>query len=81
MWIHSARCPETAVLWFGHGFRADDWISAIYRCCPYQCPGQPMGDCVTHSHDCAWWDWEYNPQQVTPLDTGPELSISEKGVV
>jgi len=55
-WIHDARCPQTAMLYYAYDFKASDWVSPVYQCCPWRCPGTPMTYGVTHSWDCPFWN-------------------------
>lgn len=50
MWIHDAACPNRVMLWFAHGYHADDWE------CPYGCPGQVLPSGVTHAWNCKFWN-------------------------
>jgi hypothetical protein len=58
MWIHSAACRWSAVLWRAHGKEEKDW------CCPYNCPPQTLSSGWTHQWDCEFW----NRTGRTPFD-------------
>lgn len=75
MWRHSLRCPKTVALYYAHGHTAESWTHRDFQCCPYRCAGQVMGYCVTHAHDCPFWDdgsvgdaWE--PESPRNKETG-----------
>jgi hypothetical protein len=74
-WIHSARCPNTIILWYALGFKRSDWTGGMYRCCPWQCPGDELPSGVMHSWQCPFWD----ATGTTPPfgEAGPERALIE----
>lgn len=50
MWIHDEACLNRVMLWFAHGYHAEDWG------CFYGCPGQRLPSGVTHAWNCPFWN-------------------------